>query len=280
MYDSKIIEFKGMPLFQKAQFKPPYLMQGEIKDFACFFYMTKGTLTSYDTRGIHTISAREAILKNCGNYVQTYHGEAATDECEAVAVYLYPELLKTIYKNEVPSFLTENHSIPVPKKLVGNQLIEQYMNNLAIYFESPESFDEELGILKLKELMLILLKSENHESIRKLLSEIFAQVNVKFKQTIENNIFNPLGMDQLAFICNMSLSTFKREFKKTFGETPAKYIKNRRLNHAASLLSCSDDSITTIAYDSGFQDITTFSANFQEKFQVAPSKYRLTQNRN
>lgn len=255
-------------------------MQGEIKDFACFFYMTKGTLTSYDARGIHTISAREAIMKNCGNYVQTYHGEDASNDCEAVAVYLYPELLKTIYKNEVPSFLTENHSIPVPKKLVGNQLIEQYMNNLAIYFESPESLDEELGILKLKELMLILLKSENHENIRKLLSEIFAPVNIKFKQTIENNIFNPLGMDQLAFVCNMSLSTFKREFKKTFGETPAKYIKSRRLNHAASLLSCSDDSITTIAYDSGFQDVTTFSASFQEKFQVPPSKYRLTQNRN
>lgn len=280
MYDSKIIEFKGMPLFQKAQFQSPFMMQGEIKEFACFFYMTKGTMTSYDSRGLHTISEREALLKNCGNYVQTYHAEDASNECEAVAVYLYPELLKTIYKNEVPSFLTDNQSVPIPKKLIGNQLIEQYMNNLAIYFDAPETLDEELGILKLKELMLILLKSENHENIRKLLSEIFAPVNVKFKQTIENNIFNPLGLEQLAFVCNMSLSTFKREFKKTFGETPARYIKDRRLNHAASLLSCSDESITTIAYDSGFQDITTFSANFQEKFQVAPSKYRLSQKSN
>lgn len=267
-----------MPLFQKAKFKSPFIMEGEIKDFACFFYMTKGSMMSYDARGVHNISAKEAIMKNCGNYVQKYLAEDESNECEAIAVYLYPELLRTIYKNEVPSFLVSD-DIPVPKKLIGNQLIEQYMNNLSIYFEEPETLDEELGILKLKELMLILLKSESHEDIRKMLSEIFAPVNVKFKQTVENNIFNPLSMDQLAFVCNMSLSTFKREFKKTFGETPARYIKDRRLKHAASLLSCSDDSITTIAFDSGFQDVTTFSANFQEKFQIAPSKYRLTQNR-
>ncbi len=267
-----------MPLFQKAQFKSPYLMQGEIKDFACFFYMTRGTLTSYDARGLHTISAREAIMKNCGNYIQTYHGEDDSNECEAIAVYLYPELLQEIYKDEVPSFLSDS-KIPTPKKLVQNQLIEQYMQNLAIYFEAPESLDEELGILKLKELMLILLRSENHENIRKLLSEIFAPVNVKFRNAIENNIFNALSMEQLAFICNMSLSTFKREFKKTFGETPARYIKNKRLLHAASLLSCSNDSISSIAYDSGFQDVTTFSDSFQKKFNISPSKYRLSQNR-
>lgn len=277
MYANRVIEFRGMPLFQKARFKSPFLMQGAIKDFACFFYMTEGTMASYDARGLHHINSKEAVLKQCGNYVQEYIADTNSEECEAIAVYLYPELLKEIYKDEVPSFLKLEEKIPKPKKFIGNKLVEQYMNNLSIYFESPETLDEELGILKLKELMMILLKSENHMKIRQLLSEIFASVNVQFKDAIERNLFNNLSLEQLAFICNMSLSTFKREFKKAFDTSPGKYIKERRLQHAASLLLCSDSSISSIAYDSGFQDVTTFSAVFQEKYKTSPSKYRLNQ---
>jgi AraC-like DNA-binding protein len=109
-------------------------------------------------------------------------------------------------------------------------------------------FDEELGILKLKELMMILLKSENHQNIRILLSDIFTQINIKFKEVIEKNLFSNLSMAQLAFISNMSLSTFKRTFKETFSTTPARYIKFKKLEKAVSLLLCNDDSITDIAY--------------------------------
>jgi len=277
MYESKIIEFKGMPLFQKAKFEPHFVMEGEIKDFACFFYMTKGTMYSYDARGLHMTSSKEAVMKQCGNYVQKYQSDDHSEGCEAIAIYLYPDLLKEIYKDEVPSFLKTKEEAPIPKKFIGNQLIEQYMNNLSIYFEDPDAFDEELGIIKLKELMIILLKSENHQDIRMLLSEVFANVNVKFKDAIEHNYLNNLSMEELAFICNMSLSSFKREFKKVFNDTPAKYIKNKRLDHAASLLLKCDDSITEIAFNSGFVDVTTFSASFQDKFKTSPSKFRLNQ---
>ncbi len=280
MYATKTIEFRGKPLFQTAKFKSPFIAQGEIKDFACFFYMTQGSMLSYDSRGLHKVSTKEAIMKQCGNYVQKYISDDDSSDCEAIAVYLYPELLKEIFKNEVPSFLKLGDDIPKPKKLIHNKLIEQYMQNLSIYFESPETLDEELGLLKLRELMMILLKSENHKSIRKLLTDIFAPVNVKFKQSVEGNIFNELSTEQLAYICNMSLSTFKREFKKTFGETPARYIKEKRLNHAATLLTCSNQQVSVVAYDSGFQDVSTFSAIFKEKYNQTPTQFRLNQTSN
>jgi len=115
--------------------------------------------------------------------------------------------------------------------------------------------------------------------VRQLLSEIFLPVNVQFKQIIGQHILTPLSMDQLAYICNMSLSTFKREFKKTFDDTPARYIKHKRLEHAANLLVYSQDAISVIAYDSGFQDVTTFSHSFHKYFNQTPSQYRLAQTR-
>ncbi|MEO0900081.1 MAG: helix-turn-helix domain-containing protein [Bacteroidota bacterium] len=276
MMESKTIFFKEMPLFQRASFQTPFSMQGELKEFACFFYVTQGSMHSYDARGSFVTQPKNAILKNCGRYIQEFRSEEKDAICEAIAVYLYPALLKEIYKKEIPSFLTYEES-PQPKKLIGNKLIEQYMHNLSIYFEEPEAFDEELGILKLKELMLILLKSENHVGIRQFLSETFTPVNIELKKAIENNLYNNLSIDQLAYICNMSVSTFKREFKKTFNDTPARYIKHRRLLAAEKRLLTTQDSITDIAFSLGFVDISTFSANFQEKFSLSPTKYRLTQ---
>lgn len=277
--EMKVIEFKGMPLFQKARFKTPMVMEGSILDYACFFYMIEGSMHSYDSRGLHALGEKEAIIKNCNQYIQSFKPKVGADECEVMAVYLYPELLKEIYKDEVPSFLKQEEAA-MPKKLIGNQLIEQYVNNLSLYFEEPTTLDEELGTLKLKELIMILLKSEKHVSIRQLLSDIFSPVNRHFQETIQRNLFNPLTLEQLAFICHMSLSTFKREFKKIYDQTPAKYIKNQRLEHAANRLLCNRDPISVIAFESGFQDVTTFSASFQEKFKTSPKNYRLTQIRN
>lgn len=277
--DSKVIEFKGMPLFEKARFKTPFESEGSLQEFACFFYMVEGGMISYDMRGNHKISEKDALIKNCSNFVQRYVPNNSSGECEAIAVYLYPDVLKSIFKDEVPSFL-ETQAKEKPKKLIANRLVEQYMSNLMIYFEDPEIIDEDLGVLKLKELMMILLKSENHENIRKLLSDIFAPINLKFKKAIEQNIFNPLSVEQLAFICNMSLSSFKREFQKMFEDTPARYIKNKRLDHAASQLKYSDQSITDICYECGFQDPTTFSSSFNTKYGVSPKKFRLDKTSN
>jgi len=277
--ESKVIEFKGMPLFQKARFKTPMDMNGSLEDFACFFYMMEGNILSFDSRGMHRLGENEAVIKSCGQYVQRFVPNAGSEECEAIAIYLYPDLFRSIYKNEIPSFLKSEATEP-PKKLIGNKLIQQYIANLIIFFEDPEALDEELSILKLKELVMILLRSEGHENVRQLLSEIFAPVNVEFQEIIAKNLLNQLSLEQLAYICNMSLSTFKREFKKTFHETPARYIKNKRLDHAASRLLCTQESISAVAFDSGFQDVSTFSDSFHKRFNLSPKQYRLAQTRN
>jgi AraC-like DNA-binding protein len=276
MNSSGVITFKGMPLFQKEVIHSSFTMQGELKDVACFFYVVQGRMSSVGQRGKDETTAKNAVIKNCGRYVQMFTTNPTDPACEVIAVYLYPDLLKEIYKDEIPSYLSVKE-IPPPRKIIGNVLVEQYMQNLAIYFESPESFDEELGVLKLKELILILLKSENHTSLRQLLSEVFSPVNLGLKQAVENNLYNELTMEQLAFICHMSLSTFKREFKKVFNDTPARYIKHRRLSKAKHLLQTTDASITDIAFEVGFVDISTFSANFQDKYGMSPSIYRLSQ---
>ena len=269
------ISFKNRPLFQRAVFEDGNSQRAEIHDYACFLYMVQGEYQPIDSHGVYQLGAKESLIKKCGNYIANFKVSEGEELCEAVYIYLYPDILHEMYKDEIPSFLDKKEKVSPPKKLVANELIEKYINNLYIYFDNPSIIDDELAELKLKELILLLLKSEQYLSVRDFLSELFSPAKLKFTSIIENHIFSEISMDDLAFICGKSLSSFKREFTKVYQETPAKYIKNRRLDHAAKLLKTTDRAIATIAYESGFQDPTTFSAAFQSKYNTSASKYRL-----
>jgi AraC-like DNA-binding protein len=60
------------------------------------------------------------------------------------------------------------------------------------------------------------------------------------------------------------------------GTTPSAYIQARRLDHAAGQLALArrDAAVTSIAYDSGFNDLSTFCRVFRRRFGVAPRDYR------
>jgi AraC family transcriptional regulator, positive regulator of tynA and feaB len=62
----------------------------------------------------------------------------------------------------------------------------------------------------------------------------------------------------------------------SMGTTPSAYIQSRRLDHAAAQLVQARRAapITEIAFDSGFNDLSTFCRLFRRKFGVAPRDYR------
>jgi AraC-like DNA-binding protein len=63
-------------------------------------------------------------------------------------------------------------------------------------------------------------------------------------------------------------------FKKTFGITLNQYVLQQRILYARRQLSVSNDSITEIAYEAGFNSLSRFNAAFREKCNCSPSEYR------
>ena len=81
-------------------------------------------------------------------------------------------------------------------------------------------------------------------------------------------------LEELAFLCGMSLSVFKRKFKAHFATTPGKWLRSRRLEHARSLLSNSSMSVAEICYDSGFESPSSFIRLYKHHFGVTPGGVR------
>lgn len=81
----------------------------------------------------------------------------------------------------------------------------------------------------------------------------------------------------LAEQCNTSIRTIQNIFA-TMGTTPSAYILERRLQRAREQLAAAPGaSITTLAYDLGFNDSAYFTRCFRQRFGVAPRGWRMAQ---
>lgn len=211
----------------------------------------------------------------CGNYFNHWHVNKDNAKNEAIAIHLYPDLIRHIYKNKLPDFLISKKKIkPVALALLnGNKLLKPYIESLLLYFDNPEIVDEEVIVLKVKELLNLLYKI-NSNNIRDLLHDMFNPSNYDFKHIIDANIHEDISVEELAHLCSLSLSSFKRKFKTVYHDTPASYLKNKRLEKAAQLLRVSSERIIDICYNSGFSNVDNFSKSFKQKYGSSPSEYR------
>lgn len=91
---------------------------------------------------------------------------------------------------------------------------------------------------------------------------------------IEERSGAPLTLTALARIAAMSRFHFLRRFRRVTGQTPYRYLLGVRLRRAALRLRRSEAPVSTIAYDSGFGDLSTFNARFRATFGMAPGAYR------
>jgi AraC-like DNA-binding protein len=90
---------------------------------------------------------------------------------------------------------------------------------------------------------------------------------------LEQNIANPLDVDQLCRKACMSRSRLYVEFKKQLGCTPGEFQQQIRLKAAAEAIQ-SGKSVTDACYSFGFSDLSHFSRRFTGFFGCAPSVYR------
>jgi AraC family transcriptional regulator len=91
---------------------------------------------------------------------------------------------------------------------------------------------------------------------------------------IEAEAHEPLTVGALAAAAAMSPYHFLRRFRAVIGITPHQFVLAQRLRRAAARLRQSDESVTAIAYEAGFSDLSTFNRRFRRIMGVTPTGYR------
>lgn len=83
-----------------------------------------------------------------------------------------------------------------------------------------------------------------------------------------------LTVSRLASDARMTPYHFLRTFRRVVGMTPHQYVLHRRMIRAAVRLRLSDEPVSTIAYESGFNDLSTFNRRFRRLTGASPGTYR------
>jgi AraC family transcriptional regulator len=83
-----------------------------------------------------------------------------------------------------------------------------------------------------------------------------------------------LSLTTLAREVAMSPYHFLRTFRQVVGMTPHQFVLRARLHRAAVRLRRSEESVSAIAFDAGFNDLSTFNRRFHRIIGASPSAYR------
>lgn len=179
-------------------------------------------------------------------------------------------LLEFIKKNELnKTELSEYKSVYSFKY---NEFIQRFVNSLLDISILSKNIQKRMLQVKFEEIMLYLTEIYGTEFLISLL-EKSNYTSQKFVQTIETNWMSKLTLKELAFLCNMSVSTFKREFEKHYAVSPIKWFQNKRLEYANHLLYKEQKSSSEIYFKVGYENLSSFIQAYKSKYGVTPKQH-------
>ncbi|WP_295120769.1 AraC family transcriptional regulator [uncultured Chitinophaga sp.] len=152
---------------------------------------------------------------------------------------------------------------------------------LKLYFESMLSFflqqhnpSGALLKLKFKELLLQLITRNINPELTAYFFSLAKEEKANLKQIMMDNYLYNLNQEDFSKLTHRSLSTFKRDFQDTFGTSLNKWLIDMRLKYARMRLLTSDESVSEIAYTSGFETASHFIRCFKKHYNLPPQQFR------
>ena len=91
---------------------------------------------------------------------------------------------------------------------------------------------------------------------------------------VTENFASPFSMAEVAEKFGMSESRFSRYFRKATGNTFTDFVNRIRINKASQLLLETEQYISTICYNVGFNNVANFNRRFMEVRGMTPSEFR------
>lgn len=274
----KTIELYGKPLFNLVSMSQPIKMPTPMpEDEAAFVYILQGGCINYsETEELHLVK-QQAVLAKCGNSTFSTLSENGKTEYQAIVVKFHKQVFEKLYSKTTSPFLNNKSAkLLVNSTRVENHiLLEQYVNSLVTLFDHPELVHDELLELKLNELILHLLNTDNSKEVLGIMNHLYETKIFAFKEIIHAHICSSLGIEELAQLTNHSLSSFKKKFREIYNDTPNNYLIGKRIEKVAELLHKSDDTLSNIAYDCEFKTLAHMSRVFKARYGVSPSEYKL-----
>ncbi|WP_424629093.1 helix-turn-helix transcriptional regulator [Bradyrhizobium sp. SYSU BS000235] len=225
-------------------------------------YVRKGSF-GYDSRGCsHDLVAGSVMVGHMGDeYVCSHEHYACGDECLSFQ-------LSSAFADDIglsQNALRIGCAPPLPELMIYGELAQA-----AGCGENDIGVDEAAILFVTRFLESISAKSKRATTV----PARDRRRAVESAMWIDDNSDQPLDLETTAKAAGVSSFHFLRLFSNVLGVTPHQYLVRARLRHAARLLADDTRSVTDIAFDVGFGDLSNFVRTFHRAAGVSPRRFR------
>ena len=239
-----------------------------------FVHVLSGKKTWRTTDGTWTLEKGDTLFFKKGACV--LHQDFRDDFCLLV-FFVSDNFVRDVVR-EVAGQLSGKHDGEVLRKgailVNGDVTLTAYFQSMLAYFTGTAKPAETLLTLKLKELIVSILLGRNNPELATYFQALLKSDAPPLSQIMEANFCYNLALEDFAKLSHRSLSTFKRDFRKYFNQSPGKWLLQKRLEYSAVLLKNPAVNVSQVALDCGFEDLSHFSRSFKEKFGSSPANFR------
>jgi len=234
-------------------------------------FLIEGTKEVIFDNAALSIDSSRFIIMRSGNCLMTEKKISETSNYKSVILFFSNEVVH----NFIRKMESERREDIEPKSVYAfdyDEFLKHFVDSLLVIAKLSAAVRVKLIEVKFEEIMLYLTDKYGTDFLYSLISNS-DQTDQKFIRTIENSHLNKLTVKELAFLCNMSVSTFKREFEKHYSESPMKWFQNKRLEYAHFLLS-QKKSPSEVYFEAGYENLSSFSQAYKSKYGVTPKHHK------
>ncbi|RVB75274.1 MULTISPECIES: AraC family transcriptional regulator [unclassified Mesorhizobium] len=233
----------------------------------CVAVVTSGTFRYRAQQGTAMLAPGALLLGNPGTCYECGHEHGAGDRC--LSFHFEPAYMEQIVAG-----------MPDAKKLNFKMPRLPPLPALAALLAEAEAAREMADIDAFEELALRIAGAAVASGVTpaaRVPSRRDQKRVAEAVRRIEKDAERPISLAELASETATSPYHFLRSFRHVAGVTPYQFLLKTRLHRAAVRLRMSDEAISTIAFEAGFNDLSTFNRRFRRVMGEAPGAYRLRQ---
>ncbi len=238
----------------------------ERHDGACIAAVTHGTFRYRSTLGSAVFAPGALLLGNDFHCFECSHDHGVGDRC--LSFQFAPEFLEAVV-GAIPG--ARRMSFAVPRLPPNPALLPIVAAAEAARDDGDAGELEEVALRVAGAVSGVFAESKGHATAPSSRDE--KRIDAVLRR-IEAHADETLSVAELARGAAMSPYHFLRTFRAVVGMTPHQFILHARLSRAAVRLRRTSESVSAIAFATGFGDLSTFNRRFQRIVGQTPSAYR------
>lgn len=245
---------------------------GDLQDsYAKFHLVVAGRARWECEQQLHPVSANQLV--HIVSQVPHHQEDLPGDPVTLYAIHYRPDVLSA----ELVDALAQASLLAIDLGRMGTEQarrVRAMVREMLFEQETRRIGWEALLIARLTEIAVATLRLARRLNGSTKVSEDSASRVARYVGRLKTEFYASGTLDDAARSVGLSRRRFTELFREVAGDSWRNHVRQLRLKYAAQLLTATRRSVTAIAFECGFEDLSHFNHSFKKSYGLAPMAYR------